>query len=152
MDFNASLYFRGECGPWLIKEDEETGLTDITFDSGYGEVILCFDAVSFRDLALAINQFLSSGKVFHPDKKKKSQCEIDLSLPIYDKKTSINVDLGDTVDASPGLMIGIEGKQLLELYFDLDQAREIRDRCGKICEIFRLSKEVETKKTIQAAG
>lgn len=151
MDITTDLIFEGEQFIEWIRENKETGLIDILFDSQGHEFNFSFEPNCFDAVIKAMNEFQEKGK-FKPDPHfNKSRIKPDLvTLAIdNDKRVEIEPDLGDVQDENPFILI-ISGKSRFYLYFSEAQAKALIEVLKKIIEIKQLKRAVEKKKTVKS--
>ena len=149
MNFRATLKIEGaDCLNW-IKEDEETGLVDIYFDTEEGEILLELEPKCFETLVCLVNRFVEDEKIARNISASKGRARPDVGLYIDEEKATLEVDLGELREDNPVIMISTRNGKV-NFGFNENQARAIKECCEKILAINEKTREVQKEKIIPA--
>ena len=150
MNFWANLKIEGEnCLGW-IKENEETGLFEIYFDTEEGEIVLNFEPLCFDTLVWMIQEMVpASQKILRNPQYTKGRVQGNVGLYIDEERVSMRVNLGELREDVPVIELTYRGGKI-NFGFNEAQARAIKECCEKIIEIFEKSRAVQKEKTIPA--
>ena len=150
MNFWATLKIEGEnCLGW-IKENEETGLLEIYFDTEEGEIILNFEPLCFDTLVAMIHKFTpTSQKSVRNPFHSKGRVKPDVSLYIDEEKVTMEVEMGDLREDIPVIKFACRRGEVC-IGFNKAQAKALKECCEKIIDINEKSREVQKEKTIPA--
>ena len=148
MNISTHLKIEGEnCLGW-IKEREETGTLEIYFDTDQGEIILDFDPLCFDTLVAMIHEMTpTSQKSVRNPHHSKGRVRGNVGFYIDEEKVSMSVDLGELREYAPVIELTYRGGKI-NLGFNENQARAIKECCEKIIEINEKSREVQKEKII----
>jgi hypothetical protein len=143
MKFSGNLFFEGKNCLQFIKKDRETGWVEIVLEGDHREVVLFFEPQVFKELAELMNQFLEKGEIIKDISTGTGKIRADVSWDIEeDKKFSTRVNLD--VDGEGYNIFRIsKGKDVFDLVFGKDQAKEIAGPFNKVAEIERLKREAQ---------
>jgi len=140
------IFEGGQLVSW-IKDDKETGLVDMVFDTYDKELVLSFEPGCFDAMVKAIKEFQEKRKTTHNPTRCKGRILSDLYLAMEnDKRVKMDVNIEED-EERPILNIW-SGKEKFELIFSVAQAKEIKRRCEKIIEIDEAQKEVQKSKVV----
>ena len=148
MNISAHLKIEGENCLVSIKEKEETGLFEIYFDTEEGEIILAFEPFCFDTLVAMIHKMTpTSQKSVENPYHSKGRVRPDVGLYLDEEKVSMSVDLGEMREDNPLIELTYLGGKI-NLGFNENQARAIKECCEKILEINEKTREVQGEKII----
>ena len=148
MNISTHLKIEGENCLVSIKEKEETGLLEIYFDTDQGEIVFHFDPLCFDTLVAMIHKMTpTSQKSVSNPHHSKGRVRPDFGLYMEDEKVSMSVDLGELREDNPLIELTYLGGKI-NLGFNENQARAIKECCEKIIEINEKSREVQKERII----